>query len=259
MNPIIHLGIEQSRSLGQFLIVLALAFGPLCRASQYLNKPGDFTVLAGREAVHVNEKNGRVTLTTAGKSRSFSFATNPGWFIYDDSSPVLWAYDGKRGITRLTLKPNVIESKVCPEASDFWKILPYEEILREISFNFFTDGPFRLVLPKGYFGPSEFAQESYRVDGPDSQGRLNCIFLFFEPAPANSSIGSIISWKEQRVTAEGKNIVRREALIRNPGNIAERPSTEMLRVRVDASDSIEADQLCKAAEEIVAQAEKPRN
>ena len=117
------------------------------------------------------------------------------------------------------------------------------------------EGHFPLDLPEDFYGVSKFAKGSYRLDGKDSYGRFNCIFLFFEKASELGQKNKEIVWREEKIKSDGRDVIRREAVLLNPRPQENDPSTEILRVRVDALTKDLADSLCKVAEELVKKAQ----
>jgi hypothetical protein len=129
-------------------------------------------------------------------------------------------------------------------AEDEWKV-------SQIGFDRFeSTNP--LKIPKD-FAVSKFGKGKYRLDGMDSFGRLNCIFFFFEPVPANETPKQELEWKEEQMDVEGKTIIRKEAVILNPFVRQNDDSRALLRVRVDVAVAKKelAASLSQIAEQII--------
>ena len=121
-----------------------------------------------------------------------------------------------------------------------------------------------LMLPERYF-VSKYGKGKYRIDGMESKGRLNCIFIQFQdtdtlepqsiPDARTSSFmikGEEAKWRTYEVTADGASFVRREALIRNilPRQ-KEGDAAGFILLRIDGASQAIVDELTAVAEKIL--------
>jgi len=99
------------------------------------------------------------------------------------------------------------------------------------------------------FSASKFGRGKYRLDGPDSQGTVNCIFLFFEPQAAQLTIPN--EWKPIGDATLQNEVIIRERVIPNPFEGEGAGDTATLRIRVTAKDAATAQELMGIAESII--------
>ena len=102
-----------------------------------------------------------------------------------------------------------------------------------------------IMIPPNFF-TSQIGKGKYRLDGPDSQGKVNCIFLFFEPEDPQRTVPSPWAQIEDASFPHGTEI--RERVIRNPFGAT---GSALLRIRVTAKDKNIADSLIQIADSIL--------
>lgn len=122
--------------------------------------------------------------------------------------------------------------------------------IRAAEFDYFKPGERAqpLVLPENYL-VSKYGRGLYRIDGMESHGRLNCIFLTFTATPPEGATAAAsLDWKTEQVEVEGRKIVRLSAVLANPFPREASADGDVLSVRIDALTPAVAEELRRVAE-----------